>query len=61
MLDLLKSKQLSPKYYENKLVKAAIAEGRDPPLPLALFSDGVSYQRQAAGRSKTATILQWRT
>ena len=50
-------KQWPPKYYEHRLVQEAQAAGKDLPLPLALFSDGVAYQRQAAGRSKTVTVF----
>eukprot|EP00959_Pyramimonas_sp_CCMP1952_P319818 6692252-Pyramimonas_sp.AAC.1 len=44
-----------PAYTEHPATKQARDSERDPPLPLAVYLDGVRYQQQAAGRSDTVT------
>ena len=44
-----------PVYNNHPLVVAARAEGRDLPVPIALYVDGVSYRQTAAGRTDSVT------
>ena len=46
-----------PGYLEHPLVKDAIANGREWPLPLALYMDGVRYAGQAAGRNDAQALI----
>ena len=38
-------------YMNHPAVRAATEEGKQPPVPIAIYVDGVRYQTQAAGRS----------
>eukprot|EP00959_Pyramimonas_sp_CCMP1952_P265475 5551110-Pyramimonas_sp.AAC.1 len=38
-------------YKNHPAVRAAAGDGKQPPLPVAVYVDGVRYQTQAAGRS----------
>ena len=46
-----------PDYKCHPKTLEALQNGRPPPIPLALYLDGVAYVNQAAGRSET--ILGW--
>eukprot|EP00959_Pyramimonas_sp_CCMP1952_P123033 2572019-Pyramimonas_sp.AAC.1 len=46
---------MPPVYQQNKVVRDNIRDGRRPPLPLALYTDGVAYTSAISGRADSIT------
>ena len=56
-MDRAASKQWPACYAEHPVVREARDQGFAPPIPLALFSDGLAYNRQAAGRQRGNIVI----